>query len=1464
MFAGTSRGQLKVKMEHYSTEDGLSHNNVTSIIKSSDGFMWLGTWDGINRFDGHNFITYKSHPGDSSGLKTNRIDRIVEDRSGYLWLRPYDNQIYRFDKKTAKLLSIADILARANIKNIKFDKVIPSIGEQVWLTTLDQGVFCVRNAAGESPKVIPYAAGMPAGQQLPSNKIKFLYEDQLHNVWVGTEQGLCCLSAATGGVYKNRPTALDKIKSQAFTCVAEDREKIWFGTNTGELVFYEKSSMEFNSKKISAARLNAVFLSRKSDVLYVSTSAREIITVQTSNLTVSRSVMPGKAAFYSMYEDKSALLWIEPEKDGIVKYDPSSKAFKYFFQENDATLNYPVKLYGVFEDNENRVWVSMAGGGFGYYNPATDAVEYFYNKPGSADRKFSNIVGVRYFDPAGILWFTSSDRGFEKIIFQRKDLDPELLVNITSNKTDNDVRGIYNDRKNRIWLASKSGQVYMQPANGKRFTNLFVNEPVGGIGSVYTILQDRNGDMWLGTKGKGLFKAVPVDSNEIKYKLTQYVSDKNDSYSLSSNLIYSLLEDKRGNIWVGTFENGLNMMVKTADKLIFINANNDLKNYPTASAGKIRHLQQDVNQNLWIATTNGLLIADITTPDYKNYGFIPYRKTPGDKTSLSNNDLQFIFRDAKNRMWVSTSGGGLNLLTAHTDKGPAFKVFTRKDGLPSDYILSIAEDKAGNLWLGTENGLCKFNPDKNLFRNFDSYDGLMKAGFSEAAGIRLQNNNLLFGTVNGYVIFNPATVSNQKLCADMAFTNLQINNKDVVADADGSPLKVDINNTSKITLRYNENIISIDFTILDYISNDKQTYSYRLKNFDKDWNNVVNQHRATYTNLPPGDYIFEVKSLSEDLYQHIPVKTLAITILPPWWRTWWAYLLYVVLLVILAEVVRRIAVTMIRLRNKVIVEKKLTDLKIKFFTNISHELRTPLTLIIHPIEEVIKQNNLSVKSYEYLTIARKNTNRMVRFINQLLDFQKVQSGKMSLKIAATEMIAFVKDISGYFTEAANEKQIELAVSSNVDVLYAWIDTGKIDIVIYNLLSNAFKFSPRGKRIEIQIHYVAPNDHFTISVIDQGIGVPPGKLHDIFELYYEVDNPESDHLAGTGIGLALSKEIIQFHHGKVYAQNNPAKGLTVTVELKLDKDHFKENTVIVENTGSDLKRNGEMGRIAGYHNPVSNAESVMLNHEEAPVVLIVDDNAELRRFLADQLKPYYKVIEAENGRDGLEKAIQFLPDLVLSDVMMPEMNGISMLNKLKNNVGTSHIPVILLTAKSSVESQLEGLSYGADYYITKPFHASVILALINNLLKQRKKILEFLLSGSKEMVLEKEAEDDTEIIIITDKDEAFLKEIILIVEKSMEDPRFNIDKVAESLMMGRTTFYKKLKSLTNMSPVEFIREVRLKRSKELLDAGAGNIATIAYETGFSNAKYFSTCFKEKFNMSPTDYLKLKNASNKTTT
>ncbi len=1449
--------QLNSKVEHYSTENGLSNNHVMCMTKCSEGFMWFGTWDGVSRFDGHNFKTYTSRPGDSSRLKSTRIDNIVEDKSGYLWLKAYDLQIYRFDKKTGKILAVADMLAKINIKDIVFDKIIATDTGQVWLIARNQGIFHVSNTSSDAPQVVRYSMEGSGDFSLPSNNINFLFEDQERSIWIGTDKGLGLLSLDKTASYKISNIESYHLSNELFTSVGEDAYRVWLGTGSGTVYFYEKALKHLYSQKISANKINAICVSRNNNTLYATTSASELITLNTYNAQVNISIIPVPEPFYSIYEDRSGQLWLQPENLGTVKYNPVDKTFKHFFQKNSNTVIEP--SYDVFEDNENRVWVRIKGGGLGYYDADKDRMEYFHKDPGSLKQLLSNVVTCRYFDATGVLWVSTTDRGLEKIVFQRDDFAPKYLVDEAVNKLDNEVRGVYSDNKNRLWIASKAGKLYIQDNEGNRLAHFFVNEPAGGIGPVYTILQDKKGTVWLGTKGNGLFKAEPMDAANTKYMLTHYLEDKNDPYSLSSNLIYSLVEDKMGRVWVGTFENGINLIEERNNRTQFVNSRNELKNYPIKVAGKVRHLQRDETGNLWIGTTNGLIIADITKARPKEVQFQLYRKKSGDKESLGNNDVQFVFRDAKNRMWVATSGGGLNNATGNVHDGFKFKAFTKEDGMPSNYVLSITEDIKGNLWLSTENGLARFSPDNLQFRNYDSYDGLPQTVFSEASALRLSNGNLLFGCISGYLIFSPEKITYQKINAALAFTNFQVNNKDILSYVNGSPLQVDINNTREVRLQYNENVISIDFTVLDYRSNNKQAFAYRLVGLDKEWNNVLDEHKATYTNLAPGHYVFEVKSLSTDLYTNVPSKKLFITILPPPWRTVWAYLIYAVLLVIVIEMVRRTLTTMIRLRNRISVEQRLTELKLNFFTNISHELRTPLTLIVNPINEVLEKEKLSAKGHEYLSLARKNTNRMVRFINQLLDFRKVQSGKMNLKVDRVEMVSFIREIASHFTEAAHEKHIELLVTSNVNELFAWIDADKIDIVIYNLLSNAFKFSGNGKLVEVHIHHIHNKEHFTIEVRDQGIGVPQNKLDDIFELYYEIDKVQNKHHAGTGIGLALSKEIVQLHHGKITARNNPGAGLIVEIELKEGKEHFMQQDFV----DPSLDKAGNKEQETAQTEIASVAKSF---HHESPLVLIVDDNMELRNYLSDQLSGHYRIAEAEDGQEGWEKAIALMPDLILSDVMMPKLDGIQLLDKLKNNVDTSHIPVILLTAKSSVEHQIEGLSYGADYYITKPFNTNFILASIDNLLKQRKKIFESLLSRkqlpntsteeAREAVSENSKDDVKEEakIVITAKDEAFLNKVIEIVEREMGDPEFNINKVAELLLMGRTTFFKKFKSLTNLAPVEFIRDTRLKRGKEMLDGGEDNMATIALEVGFGSTKYFSTCFKEKYNMSPTEYLR----------
>jgi len=1447
VFQLSVQAQLKCSIKHYSTEDGLSQDGILCIAKDSEGFMWFGTSDGINRFDGHGFITYKSRPGDSSSLSNNKIRNIIEDKVGYLWVKTYDNKVYRFDKRTEKFLAIPEGVTSYKTTNTVIEKLVPSRTGDMWLVTPHQGLLCaINNAQSGALKIYNYAENLTGDFKICSNTISFLFEDSRGKMWIGTTYGLCCLDKSNRGYYKqvvftNKQTVFGA--GFYFTCAAEHNGILYFGTSAGTLVSYNSSSGKFTATDIAKnTRLNSVLVSRSGDIYVSSDHGLDIIN-QKSN-AISYLSTPYSGIMRSLFEDKNGKLWIEPENNGALKYDPQTNKFKLYTQKTDQYTAGHHTNYSVFETANGVLWTILRGGGFGYYDPQKDDIEYFYDQPGAPNQQFSNIISAYYADDTDVLWLSGHEGGINKVIFQPENFEHHELNNDLLNKSSNDVRSMLEDKRGRLWVGTKDGQLYVFKS-GKKLNNLLVNMPQNKTGSIYTIIEASDGVIWMGTKGDGLLMAVPVTNDGSKYTVTRFIPDLHNSNSLSNKQVYSVIEDSKHRIWVGTFGGGLNLVIKNGNDIEFKNYKNAFSNYPIATCNVIRNLKQDNNGRIWIATNNGLLIFDPDKGNSYNYTFTRYVKMPGDITGLGNNAVQVIHKDRSGQMWVGTFGGGLYKQLPDVNGRLQFKFYTTANGLPNDIILSMIDDDKGNLWIATENGLSRYDPKTELFNNYGSYEGIADNRFSEAASLRSHNGQIFFGCLDGFISFYPDRVHNKKFNANIALTNLNINNKNIVPGIKGGPLTYALDKTDRVVLDYDQNLISIDYTVLDYRASNKVQYAYRLEGADKDWNYVKNKRQATYTNLSPGKYVFRVKSVSDDLFTNIPQKSVVITILPPPWLTIWAYIGYFILLVIAIIIARRIIITMIRLRNKVVVEHKLTELKLGFFTNISHELKTPLTLIVSPLKEIERNEKLSAKGREYINVVNKNTGRMIRFINQLLDFRKAQSGKMRLKISKVEIVGLMREISQYFNQLAHEKNIELSIVSNVDELHAWIDEEKIDIVIYNLLSNAFKFSPSGTTIKIEISYTDNESSFCIAVTDQGNGVPQDKLEDIFELYYESDKAGMNNQKGTGIGLALSKELILSHNGSIKAVNNALGGMSFFVELKLDKNHFDTNDVDFVDE-QDTQQLIETAL-------AENGDGIMLDNKQQQAVgkqqvLVVEDNADLRKFLCSQLEPTYLVKSAADGAEGLKIANSLMPDLIISDVMMPNMDGIEMLNQLKNNLATSHIPVILLTARSSVENQIEGLKYGADFYITKPFHTDFILASVESLIKRRKQLFENLLNA-KNLVQLSPGE-----ILITSKDEQLLKETIKIVENSLADPDFNIDSVALSVGLGRTTFYKKLKSLTGFAPVEFVRDMRLKRAKQLLDAGEHTISEIAYMVGFSSLGYFSTCFKEQHKTSPTEYLR----------
>lgn len=1428
--------QVRARITHFSPEDGLPHNSVLSMIKDREGFMWFGTWDGISRYDGNDFLTYKSKPGDRSGLLNNRIDRIIEDKQGYLWLKANDRRIYRFDKHTEKFLPLADKMG--SLGRVEYLKAVPSLRAGVWLFTNNHGINFVPPQENRLIAYHNYSLQAAPSSRLQSNKINFLYEDHLFNTWVGNQGGLALLSPTAN---PHRPYSLRQLFSgQDFRSVSEDEQSIWLGTADGYLVRWDKRTRKFSKKKIHENSLNGLLSVADGKELYITTGSGELLLLDKKmQLLKSVSISPGSALF-SIYKDRKGGLWIEPEKHGVIHVDRDNKTFQLFRQKNDSPVFYSSDYYRVYEDENGLVWSCMKGGGFGYFDEQENQMKYFHNGPSVADHQFSNMVTASYYDPLGVLWLSTETRGIEKVTFLKNDFKVKKILEGSIRKADNETRAFFNDSKGRFWLATKASKLYCFK-QGKPIALPIIDHAKTQWGRIYDILEDTKGNIWFASRENGLFKAIPVDPQMSLYKITHFKHSHRDPYSLSSNVVYDIFEDNRGRIWVATCQNGINLISLKDGKEVFINRNNQLKNYPKQSHLLVRNLAEDNKGNIWAATTEGLLIVGSSVDKSANYKIVTYSKKEGDPRSLGNNDVQYIYKSSAGQMWLGTSGGGLNLAVGRNPLDSLhFDLFTTKNGLSSDFILSMTQSQDGTLWLASQKGIINFNPKDQKVRNFDAEDGVDIEQFSEASVARLTSGEIIFGSSSGLLTFNPAQVRQHRAGSALVFTKLQVNNKDVYLKDLSQGLDLNINYAPSIKLRHDQNIFSIHFTTLDYRTSKKQKYRYRLTGFDREWQNNANQRILSYTNLSPGKYLLEVEVAGSELYSNKPYKSLRIEILPPFWKTWWAYLFYTFLIFGLAVIVYRTLRTVVSLRNKVIVEKKMGDLRQEFFTNMSHELRTPLTLILNPLEQMLEKEQLSVQARDLLSIARKHTGRMVKFVNQFLDLSKIQRNKLELSVSKVEIVSFTRQVAELFTEIAQVQDIKLIVSANVNELFVWVDGEKIDIVLYNLLSNAFKFAPRSTAITISINSQPDEKHFTIEVIDQGKGVAKDKLEKIFELYYH-DDQLGESYQGKGIGLAFSKALIELHQGKIQASDNPGGGLNVSISLLCGHDHFASGELV------DFKQSHFQQESFYAETMIRTSPAFIAGKSH---VLLVEDNGELRDFLQSQLSDRYNVTLASDGAQGLSKALDIQPDLILSDIMMPVMNGLAMLDSLKKNERTSHIPVILLSAKQSVQSQIEGLEYGADFYIGKPFSNALLFAAIDSLIKKRRNAFQQAIDNKEKFSL-KPLE-----VVITTYDQEFLKKVVAIVSERMADQEFNIDFVADYVGMSRSAFFKKFKALTDLAPVEFVKDMRIKRAKEYLDAGERNISSIAYAVGFANAKYFAKCFKAKIGLNPSDYIKEK--------
>jgi len=1416
-----ANGQIVANIVHYSTANGLSDNRVTYILRDKSGFMWFGSWAGLNRFDGTNFLNFKSYPGDNSDLRNNRIDEIVEDfENRYLWVRTYDNRVYCFNKRTQQFIPISTLLKGKINDKVTFQRILAVKKNEIWLKTINNGVVWINYSGAVQPEV-----GANKFRVIVAQNSSFFHLDRLNNAWVGTVSGIIRADKLPDG--DRKIYAVKRLLDSTIIGVAEDKDYIWLASAKGSLTAIGLDLKNVRTFNLPTGGINYLLVSKVYPRIYCSTNSGTLYSISSDGIIQKQFQV--RSALYAMFEQRSGILWVESQLHGGIRYSPDARELQFPFPKASYDFKPWLWNYTLVEDRDNVVWTNAAED-LRYYNDNTKKLTPFSTKGNPSRQK--NIRRL-FLDPDGVLWFGSGTQGIEKVVLQDQHFKLRPATQqLTLENLENDIRGLMVDRKNRQWVGTKSGSVHVYQ-NGKKLQGLFTSE-FKNLGGVYCILEDKKNNVWMGTKSGGVLLAKPNGNGQ--YSVSQFLFNKDFP---GSNAIYSLYEDGRGRLWAASFGNGLVEIIQKDEKVIFNTVQNTFKGFPPNGFNKIRCIAEDKSGWIWLGTTNGLLIFN---PNQQGtYSFSIYKKVPNEIASLGGNDVQYIYRDTDDKMWVLTATGGLNLALSQNQKSLSFKNYSRKNGLPSDVLLSCLEDDQKNIWIATQNGISKFIHGKQKFQNYNYNDGLENVTYSESSCARTKDGDFVFGTPSGCLIFNPEKISAKKVNAQLALTGLQINSQVITPALEGSPLTSDINETERIVLEHDQNVLGLDFAVLDYHQNERLDYEYRLVGYDDVWRSTEGQTRATYTKLPAGKYLFEVRSLNDERFEKIPYHSLRIVVNNPPWRSWWAYMIYLVMIVGLIILGRKVAITVFKLKQGIVVERQLADLKLGFFTQISHELRTPLTLVINPSEEILKHETLSDRGKAYMTVVVKNTRRMLRMVNQVLDLRKVQSGEGTLRLFNIDVVQFVKEHIDYFRASLIQRNLLIEVNSVLPKLNALIDPEKLEIVLFNALANAIKFSPENGVISITIDKLSEKI-FRITVADEGTGVQEHELSDIFRLYYEGKQFGQNQNKGTGIGLALSKELILLHRGKIWAEHNKPNGLKLIIELALGMGNYKLDD-IVENTGVHSTPvqllNGPI--LVPDHDFILNVEK-----GEKLRILLVEDNDELREFLTVKFSDVYQIETAKDGAAGLEKVKSLQPDLVLSDIMMPRMDGLQLLEQIKNNPETSHIPVILLTAKYAVESQIEGLKYGADYYITKPFDFQLLETAMEKVLKQRQKVFE--------QIQQEEELPAEETRVMTQYDQEFLQRVIEVVESKLDDSAFNVEEAADLTRMSRSAFYRKFKSLTGIAPVEFVRDTRVRKGKEILDAGEDNVSMVAYAVGFSTPKYFSVCFKAVYGINPSDYLK----------
>lgn len=1332
----------------------------------------------------------------------------------------------------------------------------------------------MHSAFSETPKQITFSY-ISINEGLSQSTVFSIDQDKRGNMWFATYDGVNKYDGYAFTVYQHNEDDPNSIANDISRIVKTDSQgRVWIGTRDGlsrydeekdifQNFFYEKNGKHLQVNGIEEISPEQLLISTPEGLIMFDIKESKFI-------DDSFSTAMHKTIASTLYRQGDQI-YIGTSTDGLYTYSITQKTF-----EKVIPILGTKQIQAILQQSPTRIWVATEGAGLFLINPKTKEIKNYLHSPSNPKSISSNYIRSLAMDSQNRLWIGT----FNDLNIYHEGTDS--FASYSSNPVENgslsqrSVRSIFMDSQGGMWLGTYFGGLnYYHPIRN-RFKNIrnipYKNSLSDNV--VSCIVEDKDKNLWIGTNDGGLNLYNPITQRFTSYTLQEDESARGIG---SNNIKAVYVDEKKSLVYIGTHAGGLSILHRNSGQVENFNQrNSQLVNE------NVYAILPDGEGNLWLGTLSALVRFN---PEQRSFTTIEKEK---DGTPVVSKQITTLFRDSHKRLWIGGEEGlsvfkqeGLDIQKASilpvsnvtklftnciyeasngiiwvgtregfycfNEKDKQIKRYNTTNGLPNNVVYGILEDSFGRLWLSTNRGISCFNPETEKFRNFTESDGLQSNQFNTASYCRTSVGQMYFGGINGITTFRPELLLDNPYTPPVVITKLQLFNKVVRPDDETGILTKNISETKSITLKSWQTAFSIEFVVSNYISGQHNTFAYKLEGYDKEWYYLTDSRTVSYSNLPQGTYQFLVKAANSDgKWNPIPTA-LEIIVLPIWYKTWWALLIFFATFAGFITFVFRFFWMRKSMEAQLEIERRdkehqeeINQMKMRFFINISHELRTPLTLILTPLQEII--NKISDRwTRNQLEYIQRNANRLLHLVNQLMDYRRAELGVFELKAKKGNAHQLIQDNFLFYDKLARHKKITYTLHSELEDKEVLFDANYLELIVNNLLSNAFKYTESGQSITVTLK--EENGWLLLQVSDTGIGIPINKQGKIFERFYQI---ESEHV-GSGIGLSLVQRLIELHHGRIELDSEENKGSTFSVYLPQDLSVYKPSELASNDEQNEEEQVYSTNSKAMYFIDTEKVEneSVESGDKKRGTILIVEDNNEIRRYLSNGLADLFNTLEAGNGEEALEKLKDNEVDVIVTDVMMPVMDGIKLCKNVKQNIRTCHIPVIILSAKTDIKDQMEGLQMGADDYIPKPFSLAILTTKIQNMMRTRRRMLD---------KYAKSLEVEPEKITFNAMDEALLKRAMAIVEKNMDNIEFSTDEFAKEMNMSRSNLHLKLKAITGESTIDFIRKIRFNEAAKLLKDGRYTVAEVSTMVGFNTPSYFATSFKKYFGCLPTEYIK----------